>query len=276
MRCLFLFAFLVLAPAAHADVWERTYKVGDRAALRLEADDAEVTVRTWDRAEIHVRVETSGIKIGSKEVTIEEQQTEGGVSVRVREERGMRISIRWEPNRVEIRVPRKAHLDLRTDDGSITVTGVSGTISAESGDGRIVAVDLDGQVHLSTDDGRIVGRGLRGEIAARTGDGRIQLDGVFTRLEVSSGDGSIDLEAARGSALEAPWSIRTEDGSVAVRLPAGLDANLDAHTDDGRVRLRTNGSLRGDVQRRLVRVQLGRGGQDLRIRSGEGSISITQ
>lgn len=275
MRLLLILALIALPQAAIADTWERTYAVKDRAALRVDGDDCNLIVTGWKRNEISVQVRTSGLEIGAKGLLIEDQQTGDGVSIRLREPRGPRFRIRWEPTIVEIRVPEKAHLDLRTGDGRIEVEGVTGSLSAESGDGAIIVRSLDGQMNLRTGDGRIIGEGLRGDLSARTGDGRVIVDGVFAALEVTSGDGRIEAHALPGSKVTSPWSIRTNDGSVRLFLPEDMPAALDARTDDGRVSLNAGQMVIGEIERRSVRTRIGGGGGDVRVRSGDGNISIT-
>jgi hypothetical protein len=67
----------------------------------------------------------------------------------------------------------------------------------------------------------------------------------------------------------------TGDGSVTVDLPDSFDAELDAHTGDGRVSV-SDELLSGTTQtsRRSIRGRLGEGGHALHLRSGDGSIRL--
>ena len=78
------------------------------------------------------------------------------------------------------------------------------------------------------------------------------------------------------SASSGDWDITTGDGSVTLSLPDGFNAEIDAHTGDGRVHLRDL-SLRnvaGQFGRHSVRGQLGAGGSMVRVRTGDGSITL--
>ena len=82
--------------------------------------------------------------------------------------------------------------------------------------------------------------------------------------------------------MDDDWEISTGDGSVAIYLPTGFNADLDAHTGDGRIRndldvvRATRGSDDGDDERerRTLRGRLGQGGKRLRVQTGDGSITL--
>jgi hypothetical protein len=92
----------------------------------------------------------------------------------------------------------------------------------------------------------------------------------------------VRLDAFNGSALKADWSVNTGDGSITVRLPESLDAEIDAHTGDGSVNANgvdtvTRAEREGDEEdRRSLRARIGKGGRTLRLRSGDGSINISR
>jgi hypothetical protein len=102
------------------------------------------------------------------------------------------------------------------------------------------------------------------------------VDGRFASLHARSGDGSVRITAAAGSSIAQDWDISTGDGSVTFDMPTDLNAELDAHTGDGRIRLDgiSVSNVNGELRRNSVRGRLGTGGAALRIRSGDGSITL--
>ena len=127
-----------------------------------------------------------------------------------------------------------------------------------------------------TGDGSISIEAARGRVEASSGDGSIDVNGKFELLDVRSGDASVRASVDEGSMVKSDWSITTGDGSIALRLPSNIDAELDAESNDGRVHANGFNGLstnRGD-DRGSVRGRLGKGGRTLRVRSGDGSISI--
>jgi DUF4097 and DUF4098 domain-containing protein YvlB len=177
--------------------------------------------------------------------------------------------------------PRQVTVEARTGDGSISADDLSGTVGLHSGDGSVQARRVEGSLRVRTGDGSIDVSDASGRVEADSGDGSIELAGRFEALDVRTGDGAVRLDVLDGSTLKTDWSVNTGDGSITVRLPRNLDAELDAHTGDGGVH--ANGlpvtaerSTDDNGQRDSLRAQIGKGGRTLRLRSGDGSIDISR
>ncbi|PYQ83022.1 MAG: hypothetical protein DMG03_15655, partial [Acidobacteria bacterium] len=91
-----------------------------------------------------------------------------------------------------------------------------------------------------------------------------------------SGDGSVRIHAAPGSTAASDWDISTGDGSITLEIPDGFGAELDAHTGDGRIHVNeiTLSNVTGEIRRNTVRGRLGSGGSAVRLRTGDGSITL--
>ena len=152
----------------------------------------------------------------------------------------------------------------------------SSDVAAKSGDGSIDIERIAGRVQLRSGDGSIRGRMLGGDVEANTGDGSIKLDGKLTGLQVHTGDGSVTVHADSGSAPAGDWSITTGDGSVTLELPEDFGAELDAHTGDGHIRMVdvTLSNVTGQLGKNTLRGRLGSGGRAVRVRTGDGSITL--
>jgi DUF4097 and DUF4098 domain-containing protein YvlB len=176
---------------------------------------------------------------------------------------------------VTVTVPRNVTLVARSGDGSIRVSRVNGRVELRTADGSVRVGNLKGELDVETGDGSVTVDDLEGDATLDTSDGGVTLSGKLAKLRVKTGDGSVTVRADSGSAMGSDWSITTEDGSVAVYLPDTFNADLDAQTGDGRVRteLDVKGSVQAENQRSL-HGKLGQGGQLLRIRTGDGSISL--
>jgi DUF4097 and DUF4098 domain-containing protein YvlB len=193
--------------------------------------------------------------------------------VRIRPGRG-----HWGINRVAhlvVSVPRASDLVAATGDGSIDVARLAGRIELRSGDGSIRGSELSGDVMARTGDGSIRLDGIDGRLELGTGDGSIVASGRLTTLRARSGDGSVRIRIEQGSVVNDDWDVVTGDGSVTIDLPQAFDAELDAHTGDGRVSVGSIAiSNTTESTRRTVRGRLGDGGHYFRVRSGDGSIRL--
>jgi DUF4097 and DUF4098 domain-containing protein YvlB len=179
---------------------------------------------------------------------------------------------------LKLRVPRRADLDIRTEDGAIRIEGIEGRVRAETGDGRVFVERAAGELRLRTEDGSIVARNVEGTLEAVTGDGDVEIEGAFTALEASSFDGDIRIDCRDWKPPGEGWVVRTTDGAIRVELPAAAAADIDATAIDGRVvnRLDSFASARRDETDRRLRGKLGGGGPLLLFTSMDGPIELRQ
>jgi DUF4097 and DUF4098 domain-containing protein YvlB len=267
-----------VAGTAAAEDWNKTYAVSGKPELRVESNDAAIEVDTWDRKEIEARVSTIGWPIGARGVTITETQSGDHVSISVRVP-NMNWSIGWSNRSVRIilMIPREADLTAETGDGHVTVKSLTGKIDVHTGDGHVTVSSLRGTIRLRTGDGHVVGDDLDGTLSVSTGDGSVRVNGRFDTLELRTNDGNVDAEVRMGSKITSPWYLTTGDGAVRLRLPANFSADLDAQTGDGRIRVEFPITMpAGTTSESSVRGQLNGGGQPLRVRTGDGSITISR
>lgn len=271
-------ALLLLGAAtpAVADQWNKTYTLSGKPDLRVETDDGQVRLDTWDSPQIEARVETMGWKISDNDVRITESQSGNHVEITVR------MSHRWHWNlggdrrwvRINLKIPREGSLWIHTGDGNVTLGPFSGRARIETGDGHISLDGVKGELALRTGDGHIDGSALDGRLEASTGDGHIEVDGRFDALDLHSNDGHVTARAQPGSKTASTWTVRTGDGSVTLRLPEGFQADLDAHTGDGRISVDFPVTVSGTLNRSSVRGKMNGGGSTLTVRTGDGSIHI--
>ena len=181
-----------------------------------------------------------------------------------------------------VTAPRKLNAEVRTGDGSIDADDLAGTIALNSGDGSIQARRVEGNLRARTGDGSIGITEAVGRVEADSGDGSIEVSGRLEALDVRTGDGAVRLDLSDGSVLKTDWSVNTGDGSITLRLPANLDAEIDAHTGDGGVQasgvdgVTASRNDDDDDDRGSLRGRVGKGGRTLRLRSGDGSIDISR
>lgn len=275
-----LCATLAVASPARAEEWNKSYKLSGRPNLRVITNDGHVDLYSSDSSQIDAHVTTTGWPIaksgGDRGVKITESQSGNEVTIEVHVP-SFHFSFGWNNRgvRIELHVPRNADFDVETGDGSITSQAFSGNLRLSTGDGSIDAHGLKGEIRLHSGDGHINGDDLDGALHADSGDGRITVRGRFDKLTLESGDGSVTAEAVSGSKIQDAWSLRSGDGSVTVRLPDGLNADLDAHTGDGSISLDGfSVTVSGTISRSTVRGKIGSGGPPLMVRTGDGSIHI--
>jgi len=139
-----------------------------------------------------------------------------------------------------IRVPTATDLTLRTTNGGIDVTNVSGDIDFRATNGGVTLVGLAGDVR-----GRTTNGGLRIELAgsAWTGDG---------------------------------MDVETTNGGVTMLIPAGYSAVLEVGTTNGGIDIDFPVTIQGRLGRRALRTTLGDGGSPVRAVTTNGGVHVTR
>lgn len=242
---------------------EKHFAVAGKPDVTLATFDGSIEIRPWDKPDVQVVIEKRGRDkedVAALEVKAEQTGNHIEISVKepARDHGGFNVHFTSRSAKLIVSVP------------------ASSDVAATSGDGSIDIERVTGHVQLRSGDGSIRGRMLGGDVDADTGDGSIKLDGKLDGVRVRTGDGSVTIRAESGSVPGADWDIVTGDGSVTLEVPDGFGAELDAHTGDGRIHMQdvTLSNVTGKVGKSSLRGRLGDGGRAVRVRTGDGSITL--
>lgn len=243
------------AMAARADEWNKQYQVSGTPEVHISAGDAAIVVEAGSGHEVQANLTTRNWKIGDTGIHVIEHQAGDRIDIEIKEPHE-HFSFGNRSVRLVVRVPREMTGYVHTGDGSVTLTGLHGSVQADTGDGSIRADDLDGMLQ------------------AHTGDGSVHVQGRFDGLQIHTSDGSVELRALQGSKMKEDWKLETGDGSVRLGLPRDLAANLDLHTGDGSIQMNMDVTVSGKLGGHELRGKMNGGGPQLAVRTGDGSIQI--
>jgi hypothetical protein len=261
---------------------EKKFAVSGPARLSLSTFDGSIEVRGWDRNEVAVEVE----KVGPDQQTVERIQVKAAqdgdaITIDVPKPSPLETSgLRRTPSaNLVVSVPLRTAVLARSGDGSIQVRRVTGAIDLDTEDGSISLEEVAGTLVARTGDGSVRAQKVDGQVEIHTGDGSVGLDGVLTGVTVETRDGSVEVTARPGSRTDGEWDVTTGDGNVSLEIPEGFGADVDARTGDGRVRIdsitdTTDARKNEGEERESVAGKLGGGGKALRIRTSSGSITV--
>jgi hypothetical protein len=279
-----LLLILLAPPGAHARTenqsWLREFQVAAHPTVRVDAEDARVTIHAWDSPRVKVRVEsrgsTTGVVFGRRRPVVEIGQEGNEIRVRARYEgsEGGLLVISTTRLEVEVWQPAESDLAVLSGDGAVRVEGISGRIDLEVADGAVTGRALRGDLDVSTADGRVVLDDLDGSLRLETRDGHSEVWGRFDALDIETTDGGTEVEARKGSRIGEGWSLRSTDGGIRLRVPRDFSATLDARTRDGGLTVEVPVRVKGRVGRHEIFGDLNRGGATLRLRSSDGSIRL--
>jgi len=262
---------------------EKRFAADKLLELHLYTFDGPIEIRSWDRPEAVIEIEKRGQnKEAVSKIQIIAEQTGNRIQIEARHPGGgsfVGIGRFTSPSaKLIANVPRKINVVVRSGDGSIVAERLDGRIELRTNDGTIRAVETAGQLLAETGDGSIQLEEVSGRVECRTRDGSLRITGTPSVLRARSGDGQVVVRIRNGAVMAEDWMVATDDGSISVELPDGFNASVEADPgSDGRARSEltladTTGGTRSD---RVLRGRLGQGGKKLILRTGDGTIRIT-
>jgi hypothetical protein len=272
-----LSACFVATAAFGQSNWSKTYSVSGKPAVQIDVDDASVVTRSCGSCRaVNVRVDSRGADMSRWHVT--EMQGGNSVHFSMKHREEGRLFLGWHDRspQVLVDVPTESDLNVRSGDGSLSIAGVHGVVDVKTGDGSIQMDDTAGSLRVATGNGSVQVRSAEGTMTASTGDGSLNLEGRLSQVDARSGDGSIHISLLPGSVLQTSSRITTGDGSITMKVPRDIRADVELATGDG--------SIRCDLpmvqstflnNRHLIRASVNGGGVSLHLRSGDGSILLT-
>ena len=132
---------------------------------------------------------------------------------------------------VVMHVPPSVTVDVRSDSGDLTASGLSGTVSLRTGSGDVNAEGLTGSADLQTQSGDVNARAINGPLALRTASGDVNgedLAAAGVEAATASGDVELDFRVAPRD-VEAS----TASGDVDVSVPPGDTYRVESDTGSG-------------------------------------------
>jgi hypothetical protein len=140
-----------------------------------------------------------------------------------------------------INVPRRNDLDLRANNGGITIANVSGNIKFDTNNGGVRLTDLGGNVKGETHNG-----GLNVALSGNRWEG----EGI---------------------------DVQTTNGGVNLQIPTGYNAELETRTVNGGFSIDFPITVQGELaMNRGIRTTLGAGGPLVSVRTTNGGLRVNR
>jgi DUF4097 and DUF4098 domain-containing protein YvlB len=180
-----------------------------------------------------------------------------------------------------VSVPREMdEIKIETEGGSVSTTGITGRVDAQSGGGSIRVDDIGGTVNAETGGGSIEVGNVASDVSLHTGGGSIKVNSAKGKIEAESGGGSVTIVAGlQGAVLETGGgSIQVERCAGKVKASTG-GGSIDLGDIGGAAEMETGGgSIRLSSAKGPVRAETGGGSIELngvpsaRAETGAGGI----
>jgi len=246
---------------------ELEMSVGETLDVNL-GPGGSIHIRGWEKDRALVRVSLRDSEADAFRFEIE--RTRAGIAItseRLRRVNNVNV-------RVDVQVPRRTDLRLRTAGGGISIREIEGTITGRTAGGELALENLQGTIELSTGGGEITLTDSQLDGTVSTGGGRVLVENVEGDIKASSGGGEVVYRNVvtpdRTYPADAVY-IRNAGGSIRVDdAPAGAYVT----TGGGGIRVRSAGNY----------ARASTGGGDIRIDAidgwveagtGAGNIEVT-
>jgi DUF4097 and DUF4098 domain-containing protein YvlB len=275
-------ALIALTASAQSDNhWDKTYTISGQPSLTLETGDSNLTITSCGGCQtVKIHVDATNRKLS--DYKLEEDQSGNTIHFSLKEKVhvGFHFSVNWSSHSsvaVQVETPSNLTLHAETADGNLTASGLKGAISLHSADGHQTIADVTGTLTVQSSDGSVDLRNIAGTLDAHTSDGNINVSGKLDSLNIHTSDGSLTLELASGTSLKGDSTLRSSDGSITVRLPKDLSANLDISTSDGKIDSSLPLTLDGfhGGSGNSIKGKLNAGGALFTIHSSDGSVHLS-
>jgi DUF4097 and DUF4098 domain-containing protein YvlB len=115
----------------------------------------------------------------------------------------------------DITLPDASGVTLKTDNGSIQLTGLQGKAELNTSNGSITISSQDGPIHAETSNGRVEAIGATGKVDCSTSNGSVKVSLAPTSpgpVKIDTSNGSITLEL--GKAFVGAIEADTSNGSI--------------------------------------------------------------
>jgi DUF4097 and DUF4098 domain-containing protein YvlB len=172
---------------------------------------------------------------------------------------------------INISIPEKFNLDLKTSGGNIKVNNIAGDSKIKTMGGEINITGLTGQTKLETMGGDIVSRNLSGKAEIKTNGGNIDLTSSGCEIQAQTNGGNIILNyTGENKGID----LKTNGGDIEATIPSTIQASCNIHTNVGRITTdfslscdesHVGGKCKGDINN---------GGNSLNLETSAGNISL--
>lgn len=159
--------------------------------------------------------------------------------------------------------------EVSTSGGHITLINISGDAGAKTSGGHIEGENITGNFKLFTSGGHINLVEGRGVVDAQTRGGHIKMKEFLGEGEVRTSGGNISGSIA---GLEGPLTLSTSAGNISLRIPSGLNADIQASGTS--VSIDNLFKFNGEQTKNKLEGTLNGGGPQLNLRCDFGNISI--
>ena len=265
----------------------KTFEINDDTELVISNINGSVKITGWDKDFVDVLV-TKKTSHGSEmleKVDIVMIQKKDIIIETKHLSKNPKVSVNY-----ELRVPKSILLkSIRNSNGSINIKNTGSVKIVHTSNGSINIEKCKGQIDADTSNGSITVEGIEGSVIANTSNGKIRLENITGFADAKTSNGSIQIfnsggienaKTSNGSIkaqitkMNDDVNINTSNGSIILYLAKSLDADIQASTSNGRIRLHDLSITTDNISKSNISGLIGMGGKLLDVNTSNASIHI--
>ena len=267
---------------------EKTFNISPGKLLKLEASFGDVTVKTWDKPEVYIKI--LGTSRVERKVDFSFNSTDEYVEVIAKHEHSI---FNWFGDRLrmkfEITLPSDFNTNIRssggdiymaaingeqrirTSGGDVLVSDVNGNIDITTSGGDVTTLNTKGMSDLNTSGGQVKSTNFEGDMNASTSGGDVILTGKNSKIYAHTSGGDITLNyKGENKGLD----ISTSGGSIKLMLPEDFNASARLSTSGGSITCSLNTTNISKITSSKFEADLNKGGTKLVARTSGGDIEV--
>ena len=201
--------------------------------------------------------------------SFEIQNSNGSIHVKTWDEDTVRIEAEKEAKSQDHLDDIEIVIDGSSD--SVSVETVHHRRSNRGKVSYVISIPAEADVSVTTANGSVTIKGIHGHVTARSTNGSLKVEGIVGDIDARTTNGSIRARYER--ATDGSHTFKTTNGSVRVYLPSDAGGDFEANTVNGSIKVHfpTNLTRTG---RRHMRGSFGNGGGSFEIETVNGSVKI--
>jgi beta-lactamase regulating signal transducer with metallopeptidase domain len=168
---------------------------GEGISIDLGSTGGGITIHGWNQQQVRLHGVLSGTQARETEIIF----GRGGSGVELRAQTEPRTGNSRNSNRFELWVPAKFDVRVKSPGGEISIEGVSGRFTGNTGGGEIRLDNVSGTVSLATGGGEVQVSNSNLEGSVSTGGGEATVTNTAGGVRVSSGSGPVIRTAGQST-----------------------------------------------------------------------------
>ena len=278
------------ALALAAQQTDTTFAVRPNGTVSVENFGGNVTVGSWDRAQLRVvsqhssRTQLEINSVGARvEIEVSHTFGPGQADIQLTVPRRFGVSIEGVNTTIDVRGV-EGDLSLETVNGGVTVRGARGRVQAASMQGLVSIEDAAGRISASSMNQAVRIRNSSGEFHVEAVNGPIQMYGIDSRrVDAETVNGAVEFDGRVYN--DGTYSLATHNGPITMAIPEGSNARVSVYTFNGQLessfpidlggaRVQTTRNPQG--HRGRYTFTIGNGGAAIELESFGGSIRLVR